>query len=68
LLRINGSHHIYGKDGEDARISVPIHRNQDLKVGLLRKILKIAELLDSSSFKEVENPDLDDPASEENNE
>ena len=25
LLRINGSHHIYGKSDNPARISVPIH-------------------------------------------
>ena len=45
LLRIQGSHHIYGKVGNQSRISVPIHRNQDLKIGLLRNLLKTAELL-----------------------
>jgi predicted RNA binding protein YcfA (HicA-like mRNA interferase family) len=45
LLRIQGSHHIYGKVGNPSRISVPIHRNQDLKIGLLRNLLKTAELL-----------------------
>jgi predicted RNA binding protein YcfA (HicA-like mRNA interferase family) len=45
LLRIQGSHHIYGKAGNPSRISVPIHRNQDLKIGLLRNLLKTAELL-----------------------
>ncbi len=44
LLRIQGSHHIYGKGGNDARISVPIHKNQSLKIGLLRHLLKLAEL------------------------
>ncbi|MGI8494288.1 MAG: type II toxin-antitoxin system HicA family toxin [Pyrinomonadaceae bacterium] len=44
LLRIQGSHHIYGKSGNEARISVPIHKNQELKVGLLRHLLKLAEL------------------------
>ena len=44
LLRIQGSHHIYGKRGNDARISVPIHKNQSLKIGLLRHLLKLAEL------------------------
>jgi predicted RNA binding protein YcfA (HicA-like mRNA interferase family) len=33
LLRVQGSHHIYGKVGSASRISVPIHRNQDLKIG-----------------------------------
>jgi predicted RNA binding protein YcfA (HicA-like mRNA interferase family) len=36
LLRIQGTHHIYGQAGNPARISVPIHRNQDMKIGLLR--------------------------------
>ncbi len=45
LLRVQGSHHIYGKVGNPSRISVPIHRNQDLKIGLLRNLLKTAELL-----------------------
>jgi predicted RNA binding protein YcfA (HicA-like mRNA interferase family) len=27
LLRIQGSHHIYGQAGNPARISVPIHLN-----------------------------------------
>jgi predicted RNA binding protein YcfA (HicA-like mRNA interferase family) len=45
LLRVQGSHHIYGKEGNPSRISVPIHRNQDLKIGLLRNLLKTANLL-----------------------
>jgi predicted RNA binding protein YcfA (HicA-like mRNA interferase family) len=45
LLRIQGSHHIYGQAGNLARISVPIHRNQDMKIGLLRNLLKTAGLL-----------------------
>ncbi|MGC1378148.1 MAG: type II toxin-antitoxin system HicA family toxin [Anaerolineales bacterium] len=44
LLRINGSHHIYGKSGQVERISVPIHGNQALKVGLLQHLLKVAGL------------------------
>lgn len=43
LLRVQGSHHIYGKTGNDVRISVPVHKNQTLKVGLLRHLLKLAE-------------------------
>lgn len=35
-IRINGSHHIYGKADNPARISVPIHVNKALKPGLLR--------------------------------
>jgi predicted RNA binding protein YcfA (HicA-like mRNA interferase family) len=47
LLRINGSHHIYGKPGEIARISVPIHGNTNLKAGLLRNIMKLAGLTEN---------------------
>ena len=47
LLRINGSHHIYGKSNNQARISVPIHGNQSLKPGLLRHFLKLANLSES---------------------
>lgn len=44
LLHTQGSHHIYGKPGNPARISVPIHGHQPLKVGLLRTLLKVAGL------------------------
>ena len=38
LLRINGSHHIYGKEGERARLFIPVHGSQPLKKGLLRSL------------------------------
>jgi len=44
LLRINGSHYVYGKPGNDARLSVPIHGNKPLKTGLLRHFMKVANL------------------------
>ena len=44
LLRISGSHHIYGKDGEIARLTIPIHGNSVLKQGLQRSLIKIAGL------------------------
>ncbi len=44
LLRVQGSHHIFGKNESNVRISVPVHKNQSLKVGLLRHFLKQAEL------------------------
>jgi predicted RNA binding protein YcfA (HicA-like mRNA interferase family) len=44
LLRINGSHHIYGKLGQTARLTVPVHGNQSLKTGLMRSLLKAASL------------------------
>ncbi|RUT81749.1 MULTISPECIES: type II toxin-antitoxin system HicA family toxin [unclassified Mesorhizobium] len=34
LLRIAGSHHIYGKQGSLVRLSIPIHANKPLKTGL----------------------------------
>lgn len=42
LLRIQGSHHIYGRSGSRVRLSVPVHGNQALKIGLLRHLLKQA--------------------------
>jgi predicted RNA binding protein YcfA (HicA-like mRNA interferase family) len=47
LLRIAGSHHIYGKDGSIVRLSVPIHGNKSLKLGLLRHLMKQAGLDES---------------------
>jgi predicted RNA binding protein YcfA (HicA-like mRNA interferase family) len=44
LLRVKGSHHIYGKAGSEVRISVPIHGNQPIKTGLLRHFMKAAGL------------------------
>lgn len=46
-LRVQGSHHIYGKAGSDIRISVPIHGNQPLKTGLLRHLMKLAGLTEA---------------------
>ncbi len=47
LVRVQGSHHIYTKPGELIRISVPIHGNKDLKIGLLRHFMKQAKLSES---------------------
>jgi len=44
LLRISGSHYIYGKAGSVVRLSVPIHGDQPLKTGLLHHLLKMAGL------------------------
>jgi predicted RNA binding protein YcfA (HicA-like mRNA interferase family) len=44
LQRINGSHHIYTKPGKRARVSVPIHGTQTLKIGLQRHLWKLAGL------------------------
>jgi predicted RNA binding protein YcfA (HicA-like mRNA interferase family) len=44
LLRIHGSHHIYGKEGGGARLSVPLHGDRPLKTGLLHHLMKMAGL------------------------
>jgi predicted RNA binding protein YcfA (HicA-like mRNA interferase family) len=42
LLRIHGSHHVYGKPGQRARISVPVHGNVVFKRGLQQRLMKLA--------------------------
>jgi predicted RNA binding protein YcfA (HicA-like mRNA interferase family) len=44
LLRVNGSHHIYGRPGSMVRLSIPIHGNRPLKAGLMRHLAKLAEI------------------------
>lgn len=46
LLRVSGSHYIYGKSGSIVRLSVPIHGSKPLKTGLLRHLTKLADLVD----------------------
>jgi predicted RNA binding protein YcfA (HicA-like mRNA interferase family) len=47
LARISGSHHVYMKVGSPARISIPIHGNEDLKIGLLKHFMKVAGLAEN---------------------
>lgn len=47
LRRTKGSHHVYAKVGNPARISVPIHGNSPLKMGLLRHFMKVAGIDES---------------------
>ena len=47
LLRVQGSHHIYGRAGSEVRLSVPVHGNQVLKTGLLRHLMRAAGLNES---------------------
>ena len=42
LERVTGSHHIH--PNFDAILSIPVHRNQDLKVGTLRALMKVAQI------------------------
>jgi predicted RNA binding protein YcfA (HicA-like mRNA interferase family) len=44
LDRITGSHHIYENSESDQILSIPVHRNRDLKIGMLRALMKIAQL------------------------
>ena len=44
LRRITGSHYIYENPNYTQILSIPVHRNRNLKVGLLRALMKIAEL------------------------
>jgi predicted RNA binding protein YcfA (HicA-like mRNA interferase family) len=46
LLRVSGSHHIYGKTGTTVCLSIPIHGNRPLKTGLLRHLAKLADISD----------------------
>lgn len=47
LKRIKGSHHIYGTEGVPKRISVPVHGNKTLKLGLQRHFMKISGIEES---------------------
>lgn len=47
LDRINGSHHVYEKEGSFALPTVPVHGNTDLKPGLLASLLKQAGLTEA---------------------
>lgn len=44
LDRIKGSHHIMTKEGEDAILTIPVHANKPLKIGLLRALMKQAKI------------------------
>ena len=44
LRKVTGSHHIYVKTGNDKILSIPVHKNRDLKIGTLKALIKIAEL------------------------
>ena len=44
LKRIQGSHHIYKKKDTKDIIVIPVHKKDDLKIGLLKSIMKIADI------------------------
>ena len=43
-MRINGSHDIFGKRAARVCLSIPVHGNRALKLGLLRSLIKYAGL------------------------
>lgn len=47
LARVNGSHHIYIKDGRTERVVIPIHGNKPLKIGLHKSLMKIIPLTEA---------------------
>jgi predicted RNA binding protein YcfA (HicA-like mRNA interferase family) len=47
LFRIHGSHHVYGRSGNMVRLSIPMHGNKPLKIGLLEHLLKMAGFQES---------------------
>ena len=47
LKRINGSHHIFSHPDKTEIISVPVHKNEDLKRGLQKKLMTIADINDT---------------------
>ena len=42
VLRVHGSHHIYGREGSTVRLSISVYEGRDLKVGLVRHLMKMA--------------------------
>ena len=52
LVRINGSHHRLKH--EDGRVTtIPVHKNEDLPKGLLRKIIKEDLQIDIEEFEKL---------------
>ncbi len=47
LKRISGSHFIYSHPDKIEIISVPVHKNDDLKRGLQKKLMNIADISDT---------------------
>ena len=51
LKRISGSHFIYSHPDKIEVISVPVHKNDDLKIGLQKKLMGIAAITDNDLLK-----------------
>ncbi len=50
LKRVSGSHYIYEKIGVAQILSIPVHRDQDLKIGTLKALMKVAQLSEEDLF------------------
>ncbi|MFZ2452462.1 MAG: type II toxin-antitoxin system HicA family toxin [Methylovulum miyakonense] len=46
LVRINGSHPIYMQTSNPIRLSIPVHSNEDLKIGLLKHFMKVVGIVE----------------------
>ncbi|MBJ7901685.1 MAG: addiction module toxin, HicA family [Cyanobacteria bacterium RI_101] len=46
LKRVTGSHWIYQNPDTQDILSIPVHRNEDLKIDTLKSLMKIANLLE----------------------
>lgn len=46
LARVNGSHHVYTMDGRFERVVIPIHSNQNLKIGLQKSLMKMIPIVE----------------------
>ena len=44
LIRTNGSHHTYKNRNVKEMITISIHGNKPIKIGILKQIMKIAEI------------------------
>lgn len=44
LARVQGSHHIFRKDDQIARLVIPVHGSKSLKSGLQRSLMKLIPL------------------------
>jgi predicted RNA binding protein YcfA (HicA-like mRNA interferase family) len=44
LLRVRGSHHVFGRSGRQRPLVIPIHGNRSLSVGMIRDLMKEAGL------------------------
>ncbi|MFW5785539.1 MAG: type II toxin-antitoxin system HicA family toxin [Chitinispirillaceae bacterium] len=47
LCRIKGSHHVFCKENRSEIITLPIHGNATLKIGLQKYLMKIAGIAES---------------------